>query len=202
MAAFLETPRFPEEVSAWARGGPEFKTMIAAVSSGAEQRNSLWTFPLGKWDIGAGLREIKNAEATVAFHRNQFGRAYGFRMKDPLDSACLITAGVVVGLTGTTFQLYKNYTIGAVTVSRKIAKPLASGLVLKNSGTTLTLTTDYALDTTTGIVTTATSKTAANLTWSGSFDVPVRFDDDWLQLGLDPGGLINYDSIILKELRL
>jgi hypothetical protein len=40
------------------------------------------------------------------------------------------------------------------------------------------------------------------LIWSGTFDVPVRFDDDWLQLQYDPGGLLQYNNIIVREVRL
>lgn len=39
------------------------------------------------------------------------------------------------------------------------------------------------------------------LTWSGEFDIPVRFDVDWLQIGLDPGGLLNWSQANLVELR-
>lgn len=201
MTTFIETPRFPEEVSAWAEGGPEFNTIINEMIGGVEQRNSMWLYPLGKWNVGAGLRKLSNAQATIAFHRAMMGRAIGFRLQDPMDYSCDITAGVVTG-AGTTFQLWKNYLSGSTTSTRKIVKPVASGFVLKNSGVALVLTTDYTLDTTTGIVTTATSKTAANLTWSGTFDVPVRFDDDWLKLRFDEGGLLQYNNIMLQELRL
>lgn len=39
------------------------------------------------------------------------------------------------------------------------------------------------------------------LTWSGEFDIPVRFDVDWLQIGLDSGGLLNWSQANLVELR-
>jgi len=39
------------------------------------------------------------------------------------------------------------------------------------------------------------------LTWTGEFDIPVRFDVDWLQVGLDPGGLLMWQQANLVELR-
>jgi uncharacterized protein (TIGR02217 family) len=84
----------------------------------------------------------------------------------------------VTGITSTTFQLAKRYTNGAVSKDRNIIKPIAAGFVLKDTGVTLTLTTDYTLNSTTGVVTTVIPRTAANLTWSGEFDVPMRFDTD------------------------
>lgn len=289
MAGFLETPRFPEEVSAWAVGGPEFQTAIAQAGGGAESRNIVWTYPLGKWNISGGLRELRNAQATIAFHRNLFGRAYGFRLQDPFDSVADYTTGVLgtagVGTGLPAYQLFKNYTIGAQTAARKISKPVVGSVALQRGGVLQTAGAgagQYALDTTTGLVTyvadalsgvtavavgattqvtlaaalaglvvggrlylagltgadaglvnglahpitgiagavyTLGTNTAGKtitaagsgykypqpteaLTWSGSFDVAVRFDDDWLQVGLDPGGLLNYDPIILRELRL
>ncbi len=289
MPGFLETPRFPEEVSAWARGGPEFHTAIAMAGGGAESRNIVWTYPLGKWDVSGGLRELKNAQATIAFHRAVAGRGYGFRLQDPFDSTADYTTGVLgTGGVGTglpTYQLYKNYTSGAQVAARKISKPVVGSVSLKRGGVLQTAgggAGQYVLDTTTGAVTyvadaasavtavavgattqvtlaaalaplavgeklylaglagadaallnglahpitaiagavytlstVTTGKTITpagsgyaypqsteTLTWSGSFDCAVRFDDDWLQIGLDPGGLLNYDSIILRELRL
>lgn len=39
------------------------------------------------------------------------------------------------------------------------------------------------------------------LRWTGEFDIPVRFDMDWLQVGMDTG-LMLWDNITLTELRL
>ena len=44
-------------------------------------------------------------------------------------------------------------------------------------------------------------QTTETLTWAGEFDIPVRFDVDWLQIGLDPGGLLNWSQANLVELR-
>jgi uncharacterized protein (TIGR02217 family) len=289
MTAFIESPRFPEEVSAWARGGPEFQTAIAMAGGGAEMRNSIWTYPLCKWDIGGGLRTIANAQATIAFHRNAAGRANGFRMLDPFDNSATVSTGVQgtsgLGTGLPTSQLYKNYTIGGSTAARKISKPVVGTVSLQRAVAAMTAGSapgNYALDTTTGIITYVADSSAAvtgvtvgattqvtlasalsglavggalylsgltgadaaalngaapaitniagavytlavnttgltitaagngykypqpteSMTWAGSFDVPVRFDNDWLQLSLDEGGLLSYDAVILKELRL
>ena len=39
------------------------------------------------------------------------------------------------------------------------------------------------------------------LTWSGEYDIPVRFDTDWLQIGHD-GGLLQWQGVTLVETRL
>jgi uncharacterized protein (TIGR02217 family) len=286
--SFIETPRFPDEVSAQSLGGPMYQTIIAAAGGGAENRNIVWQYPLGKWDITNGLRSISNIQSTIAFQRNVFGRAYAFRFRDPLDNSADETTGVQ-GPTGNgtgapTYQLWKNYTVGSNTVQRKIQKPVSLSITLKRNGAGVTLgggAGNAAIDYTTGVVTFVADATSnvsniavgvntvvtlaanvgltvggslylsglgganaatlnnqafaivsaappqytlsvntANMTitaagagakypqpsdvliWSGSFDVPVRFDDDWLQLQYDPGGLLQYNNIIVREVRL
>jgi hypothetical protein len=92
--SFIETPRFPDEVSAQSLGGPMYQTIIASAGGGAENRNIVWQYPLGKWDITNGLRSISNIQSTIAFQRNVFGRAYAFRFRDPLDNSADETTGV------------------------------------------------------------------------------------------------------------
>lgn len=179
--AFYETPRFPEKISYGAVGGPGFSTEVVTVESGREKRNARWTFPQHRWDVSHAVRTQAELDALRAFFLAMNGKLHGWRFKDWSDYAALITEGVCTGITSTTFQLVKRYTNGAVSKARNITKPIASGFVLKNSGVTLVLTTDYTLNTVTGIVTTVTPKTAANLTWSGEFDVPMRFDTDEFQ---------------------
>jgi uncharacterized protein (TIGR02217 family) len=209
--AFYESPRFPENIGAGALGGPELATTVVKLQGGAEQRNSAWTYPLHRWDVSQGLKRQADFLTVRAFFlATGKGRLHGWRFKDLADYTASHTGnekGVVLGLTGTTFQLIKRYTSGSQTADRKIVKPLAAGFELKNSGTPLVLTTDYTLDSTTGIVTTTTSKTAANLTWSGEFDVPMRFDTDSLRGRIEAktpsGGLLHaWDSIPIVELRL
>lgn len=176
--AFFETPRFPEAISYGATGGPSFATEVVTVESGREKRNARWAFPQHRWDVSHHVRVQSDLDALRAFFLAMNGRLHGFRFKDWSDYQCPITQGVVSGLTGTTFQLVKRYTNGAVSKDRNIVKPIAAGFVLKDTGVTLTLTTDYTLNSTTGVVTTTITRTAANLTWSGEFDVPMRFDTD------------------------
>jgi uncharacterized protein (TIGR02217 family) len=204
--AFLESPRMPEKISFGAVGGPGFRTSVVTVSSGFEKRNAEWSKVRHSYDVSQAVKTQSDFEEV----RNHFlavgGKRDGFRFKDFADFTVSTGEGVVLGLTSTTFQLQKKYTFGSVNTLRDIKKPIASGFVLLNSGTPLTLTTDYTLDATTGIFTTTTPKTAANLTWTGEFDVPVRFDVDELKgqiINRKPNGeyLLAWDSIILVEVR-
>lgn len=182
--AFIESPRFPDRIAYGAAGGPEFKTEISVAISGREERNSAWAYPRHSWDVSQGINGQADYDALRAFFLIAKGRANSWRFKDWSDYQASHTGdgkGVALGLTTTTFQLVKRYTSGSTTQDRLIRKPIAAGFELKDTGVTLTLTTDYTLDATTGIVTTVVPRTAANLTWAGEFDVPMRFDVDRLQ---------------------
>lgn len=183
--AFIETPRFPERIAYGAMGGPEFDTTVVRAASGREARNQNWAYPRHAWDVSQGLNSQADFETLRAFFLAVGkGKKNGFRFKDWADFSAAHSgagAGVVSGITSTTFQLVKRYTSGAQTLDRIIRKPVAAGFELKDSGTTLTLTTDYTLNATTGVVTTTAPRTAGNLTWAGDFDVPMRFDTDALR---------------------
>lgn len=205
--AFYESPRFPERVAYGAVGGPRFRTTVVAVTGGTEQRNAMWSCPLHQWDVSQGVKSHADFESLRAFFLTMKGRAHGWRFKDWTDYTASHTDGRVTGITTQTFQLVKRYTSGSQTQDRKIVKPIAAGFVLKDQSTTLVLTTDYTIATTTGIVSTTAPRTAANLTWSGEFDVPMRFDVDELKARVESanptdGYLHVWEAIPIIELRL
>jgi uncharacterized protein (TIGR02217 family) len=205
--AFYETPRFPERIAYGAVGGPRFATTVVATLSGTEQRNGSWSYPLHAWDVSQGIRNQADFETLRAFFLAARGRLHGWRFKDWTDYTASHTTGLVSGLTSQTFQLIKRYTSGSQTLDRKISKPIAAGFVLKDVSTTLTLTTDYTLNTVTGVVSTTAPRTAANLNWSGEFDVPMRFDTDALQARIEArnaaaGLLHRWEAIPIVEIRV
>jgi len=166
--SFFEAPRFPDEVSAWMQGGEEFLTDIVMVNSGSEQRNAIWSVPLRRYSLSNGMRTIANAQATKAFFRAVGGKANGFRVKDVLDYTVALTEGVM-GTTGfgtgmPTFQLYKNYVSGSVTSQGAIKKPVAGTFVPYRGGVQANLGSgagQWAVDTTTGIVTVVADASSA-----------------------------------------
>ena len=201
--AFLETPRFPDRIAYGAVGGPMFRTEVAVSGSGLETSDGKWAYPRHAWDVSQGINSQADFAALRSFFMVAGGRHHGWRFKDWADFTVTHADGRVAGLTSTTFRLLKRYTTGSATQDRLIKKPIAAGFELKDSGTTLTLTTDYTLDAATGIVTTTSPRTAANLTWLGEFDVPMRFDTDKLDGRIEArngGGLLHvWDAIPIIE---
>jgi uncharacterized protein (TIGR02217 family) len=192
--AFLETPRFPDELAAWAVGGRGFQTSAVQTYGGQEFRNQNWALALGQWEIPEAQR-ITNPLSAYSYKllRNFFlalrGGFNGFRFKDYTDYTDE-GAGVLVAIDATHYQLYKNYVSGALTYSQIINKPISPVTFTGGSG--------ISVDYTTGIITVTTAPSA----WQGQFDIPVRFINDVPMNGVDSSGaLMSWHSIKLVEVR-
>jgi uncharacterized protein (TIGR02217 family) len=206
MPAFHEI-RLPEDISYGSSGGPEFSTTVVASLSGFEQRNVNWSAARAKYNVAYGVRTGQQLEALLAFFRARQGKAFGFRYKDWTDyqSAPVITPTDQLLGTGngvkTTFSLVKNYISGGVSVARTISKPVAGSVRVSLAGTEIT--SGFAVDNTTGIVTFTTPPTSGVLVKAGfQFDVPVRFDTDSLSATLDSYGITSLQSVPVVEVRL
>lgn len=205
--SFLETPRLPDDIAFWAKGGVGFKTDIAVVNSGLEQRNQVWQYAKGKWDIAEALRLPDGTTSTYRigilrdFYRAVKGQLYGFRFKDFIDYQD-DTYGTLVLVSGNSYQMIKTYSSGALSDIRLIQKPVASTIKIYKNTILQTLTTDYTINSTTGIVTFVADPTGSALTWTGEFDVPVRFATDQMDFGMGDGGMYSWGSIPIIEIRL
>jgi uncharacterized protein (TIGR02217 family) len=182
----------PQQLSArvekGARGGPTWDTTILMGTSGIEQRNANWSRPIYKFTIGYGIKLIGDAATNVInmFNACQ-GQLHGFLFKDWSDYTA--TAQPLTALSGTTFQMYRSYPNGTRTVTRKITRPV-SGSVTVNAGSI------SSIDYTTGII---TMSSGTPTTWSGQFYVPVRFEDDHLDISTTLDGIVSIPSVNLIE---
>jgi uncharacterized protein (TIGR02217 family) len=206
--AFHEV-RFPDDISRGARGGPERRTQIVELASGAEERNAAWANSRRRYDVAYGIRRADDLAAVVAFFEARGGRLYGFRFKDWGDYKSSLPSGTpsptdqAIG-TGdgatTAFQLVKRYASGAQSWTRTITKPVAGTVRIALDGAEQPA--GWAVDTSTGIVTfDAAPAAGVNVSAGFQFDVPVRFDTDALDVTLDLERLGSITSIPLVELR-
>ena len=206
--AFHEV-RFPDNISRGARGGPERRTQIVELASGAEERNASWANSRRRYDVAYGIRRADDLAAVVAFFEARNGRLHGFRFKDWADfKSCLPSQtqgptdqSIGTGNGSTTqFQLAKRYTSGAQSWTRAITKPVAGTVTIALNGTPQA--TGWSISTSTGLVTFATAPAAGVVITAGfEFDVPVRFDTDALDVTLDLERLGSITSIPLLEIR-
>lgn len=166
--------RFPDSIRYGATGGPGFMTTIVSVRSGAESRNRDWSLMRHRYDVSQCIQTESEFAAVRAHFMNAGGRELAFPYKDWADHTCLVADGVVEEITSTTFLLFKEYKVGSATTNRLIRLPRAEGFAVFVSGTPVA----YTLDTATGILTIASAPDASTVTWSGEFDVLVRYDID------------------------
>jgi uncharacterized protein (TIGR02217 family) len=186
----IDNARLPVEVESGAQGGPLFKTTILMAASGDEQRIVEWDTCRGEWDIGYGIRSRTDLQVVVAFHRAVLGKAHAFRFRDWFDyQATDERFGTGDGNT-TQFQLKKTYSSyqddGTTVVRsyvRNIILPTASSLVIRDNAVTVNPA-DYTLQTGGTILFDSAPINGHALTWTGEFDVPVRFDIDKINASL------------------
>ena len=206
--AFHEV-RFPDDISRGARGGPERRTQIVELASGDEERNASWANSRRRYDVAYGIRRADDLAAVIAFFEARNGRLHGFRFKDWGDhKSCLPSQtpgatdqaiGTGDGVT-TAFQLVKRYSSGSQSWTRVIAKPVAGTVTIALNGAPQP--SGWTVATTTGLVTFGTAPGAGIAITAGfTFDVPVRFDTDALDVTLDLERLGSITSIPLLEIR-
>jgi uncharacterized protein (TIGR02217 family) len=194
-AAFHEV-LFPLDIALKSAGGPERKTEIVAVGSGREERNARWAHSRRRYDAGYGVKTFAALSAVVAFFEERRGRLHGFRWRDRLDHSSAAPDVALTPLdqatgtgdgTTTTFQLVKTYGSIYAPYARPIEKPVAGSVRVAVAGTEVTVGTAFTCDVTTGVVTFLTGHvpaTGAAVTAGFLFDVPARFDTDYLEVDL------------------
>jgi uncharacterized protein (TIGR02217 family) len=210
---FHET-RFPTAISRAASGGPERRTDVVVLGSGAEERNARWADSRRSWNAGYGIKSLDDLHAVVSFFEERRGRLHGFRWRDPLDfKSCPPEAtpaasdqpiGTGDGATAT-FQLTKTYGAAFNPWTRTIKKPVTGTVVIAVAGIAQTPATDYTVDHTSGIVTFEPGHipaAAQAITAGFEFDVPVRFDTDRLEINLQGFRHGAIPSIPIVEIRL
>lgn len=200
--SFIETPRFPDDIAYGSGGGPEFRTHVFEGHSGVEQRNAAWTVARARYDVGYGIRDTASMAIVRAFFYNCHGKASGFRFKDWADYTMTAEQIGVGDAVETVFQITKTYSTGGETYVRTITKPIddATFTVFVNA-VEQTEITHYTVDYTTGIITFVTAPpNTETVTVTCEFDVPVRFDTDFLDAKHDGFETENWSSIPLIEL--
>jgi len=186
--------QLPLRVSFGSKGGPNFSTEVIVIDSGFERRNQNWAQARRVFDAQGCVRSATDAATLLNFFHARAGRARGFRLRDWSDYSSAADnistptfADQTIG-TGdgakTAFQLVKAYASGGITHARIIKKPVNGSVVVGVNGAQRT--TGWSVDATTGVITFATPPAAGQMVTAGFlFDVPVRFDTDYLSLSAE-----------------
>ena len=212
MADFHEI-LFPLDIALRSAGGPQRRTDVVALGSGTEERNARWAHSRRRYDAGYGVKTYDALSQVVAFFEERRGRLYGFRWRDRLDNSSAAPDGAmsatdqVIGSgDGTTavFALSKTYGSAYSPYQRPIAKPVAGSVRVAVAGSEVAEGTAFIVDTTTGLVTFLAGHVPTSgeaVTAGFMFDVPVRFDTDYLEVDLSAFAAGAIPKIPLVEIR-
>jgi uncharacterized protein (TIGR02217 family) len=205
--------RFPTSISRGAHGGPERRTDIVVLGSGAEERNARWADSRRSYNAGYGVKSLDDLHAAVAFFEERRGRLHAFRWHDALDfkscppertvSALDQLLGVGDGAR-VAFDLLKVYGGAHAPWTRRIVKPVAGTVIVAVNGI-IEPSATHAIDHAVGSVTFLPGHIpplGAPVTAGFEFDVPVRFDTDKLDINLSGFRSGAIPSIPLIEVRL
>ena len=202
---------FPLDIALKSAGGPERRTEIVSFGSGREERNARWAHSRRRYDAGYGIKTLGALQSVVAFFEERRGQLHGFRWRDRLDHSSAAPGaplspddqGIGIG-DGTTasYQLVKSYGDGPSPYTRPIVKPVSGSVRIAVGG--VERTDGFAVDATTGIVSFVPGQipaAGATITAGFLFDVPVRFDTDYLEVDLSAFAAGAIPKIPLVEIR-
>lgn len=192
----FDNVKLPDDIERGAQGGPKFQTSIITLGTGREQRNADWSQQRCEFDVSYGIQSKADFVEVVRFYYARLGKARGFRFKDWTDFAAIDEQIAIGDGTTTQFQLIKNYT-SVVTYQRKITRPVNGTLIVKVDDVTTAFTANYN----TGVINIAPAPAEdAVITATFEFDVPVRFDNDKLNLNVQTYDAASIGSIDIVEL--
>jgi len=213
MTAAFHDVLFPLDIALKSAGGPERRTEIVTVGSGREERNTRWAHSRRRYDAGYGVKTFEALSTVVAFFEERRGRLYGFRWRDRLDHSSAAPGAAITPLdqaigvgdgTTATFQLVKTYGSNFAPYLRPIVKPVAGSVRVAVAGMEVTAGVAFTGDSATGIVTFLSGHipaAGAAVRAGFLFDVPVRFDSDYLEVDLSAFTAGVIPKIPLVEIR-
>ncbi|HEY0115697.1 MAG TPA: DUF2460 domain-containing protein [Allosphingosinicella sp.] len=176
---------FPLAIGREASVEPGFSTAVVATAGGGEQRNSDWADARMRFDAGPGVRGEAELGTLIAFFRARRGAAKAFRFRDPFDDSSSGMTGMpwtgdqLLG-TGdgarTDFALVKDYD----GQERRITRPVPGSVRVSVDG--VERIGGWILGDKGVVSFGAAPAQGAEVRAGFRFDVPVRFEEDRLQV--------------------
>lgn len=199
--------RLSRDIEIGAKARPRYSTDIVTTDGGYEFRTSRWAYPLFSFEFtvepgNSADDSADPASQTLKEFVNLWhacgGRYNTFKFRHWSD---YIATGNVIGTgDGMTlaFQLYRTYTAGAVTRTRKITRPVQGSVTAYVNG----IESPVSVNEGTGVITFGLAPTnGSTITADFQFDIPVRFGDDELEMVALMTDLDQPVNITLMEVR-
>lgn len=201
--------RFPLAIGRRAQVSPGFSTQMVETVSGREQRSADWADARMRFDAGLGIRSEADLVSLIAFFRARRGAARGFRFTDPYDyhsadwgeMASAIDQRIGVGDGAqTAFPLVKHYgTDIDDPQERRITRPVADSVRVAIDG--VEQGTGWMLEPLGLVLFDVPPAEGAVVTAGFAFDVPVRFEEDSLDVSAETFAAGQVASVPLVEIR-
>ena len=199
---------FPTDVALGARGGPERRTDVVTLGSNRESRNARWADSRRRWQAGFGVKTLADLAQVLAFFEERRGRLFGFRWRDRADHSSA-EPGVAVTMSDqmlgqgdgvtTSFALTKTYGAQFAPYVRTITKPVIGSVRVGLAGVE---TSGFTIDSASGAIVLPNAPASGVVVTAGFFfDVPVRFDTDFLEIdhsAFEAGEIPNIPIIEIK----
>lgn len=199
--SFVER-QFPTCVSFGSSGGPGFKTSVFEVDSGLTATEVNWDRIRSRYTAVFDHVPPADIEDVEEFFYGVRGRGTGFRYKDWSDYTIANQNLFVGDGVSNSFQLFKRYNSGGNFFDRIIRKPIATTVRVSLSGVELIINQDFFVNETTGEITfpVAPPENQLGAVIQAEFDVPVRFDTDFLNVSYDDHQQLNISSLPMIEI--
>ncbi len=206
LSNFIEI-RFPEDIACGSVGGPEYSTDIVTTAGGYEQRNINWSQSRMRFNVAQGIKTAEQFQEILSFFRNCRGRALGFRFKDWSD---YLARNELIGIGDgrlNKFQLTKTYIIQLIDKQivynrRIITKPVSKTVSIYLNEDKVEINQGINIDYTSGeLFFQDPPLNNSRITADFEFDVPVRFDTDYLPSSIEGYGVHSYKEIPIVEIR-
>ena len=175
---------------------------IVRTDGGYEVRNIRHAQGLFEYDVSfpPGGFDASVTEAVYAMWRASRGGLYAFRFRD-WDSKNNTLTDEVIG-TGdgatTTFQITQTHTVGGVSSVRNVTRPVSAFTVMLDGAVQGS---GYSIDYSTGVLTFTTAPALdVEISVSGTYDIPVRFDLSFEATGM-ASFLEHIETLTLVEVK-
>ena len=191
---------FPIALGSEAEVTTEVSTAIVTSAGGYEKRNADWAAARGRYDVGPGVRSEADIALLIDFYRARMGPARGFRLRDPFDHRSGPEGAATDQRIGTgdgesvRFALVKRHGES----ERRITRPVAGSIRVAVAGVE---TANFTLAEGGWVELDEAPAHGAAVTAGFSFDVPVRFAEDRLDVSGVSFAAGEAPSVALIEIR-
>jgi uncharacterized protein (TIGR02217 family) len=184
--------RFPVDISYGSSGGPEYNTDLIITTTGYEHRYDQWSKPRLRFNVAGGIKNRSQIAELLSFFHLCKGRFYGFKYKDWSDFR--LQKEPLKPLGNNAYRIVKNYNFQDKLINvREITQPVVETIKLYDGLKQLNIE-EFKFDANKSVII-LDQHTTNDIKITCDFDIPARFDVDYLPITLE-----SYNSFFMPEI--